>query len=238
MTWGNLLSWARYLTTILCCHGPMMGLLPHHLRFPYTILLCIDLEHPMSPRGGFRPGAGRKPGSNDYGESTRAIRVPVSLYPEIQSLLESIKARRRHGVAPEGAWLPDRSALKQAFPLYASRVPAGFPSPADDYVDQRLDLNDLIERPASTFFVTVTGDSMTGASIHDGDLLMVDRSLEPIDGKIVIAAINGELTVKRLALKNGQAWLIPENPAYAPLELKEGLDCVIWGVVTRVIHTV
>ena len=192
----------------------------------------------MSPRGGIRPGAGRKPGSNDYGESTRAIRVPLSLYPEVQSLLEGIKARRRHGTAPKSAWLPSLSALRQTFPLYASRIPAGFPSPADDYVDKRLDLNDLIERPAATFFVTVTGDSMTGASIHDGDLLVVDRSLEPSDGKIVIAAVNGELTVKRLALREGHAWLMPENPAFPPLQLKEGLECVIWGVVTRVIHTV
>ena len=192
----------------------------------------------MSPRGGMRPGAGRKPGSNDYGESTRAIRVPISLYPEIQSLLEDLKARRRHGAAPEAAWLPSLSALRQTFPLYASRVPAGFPSPADDYVDKRLDLNDLIERPAATFFVTVTGDSMTGASIHDGDLLIVDRSLEAGDGKIVIAAVNGELTVKRVSLKNGEAWLMPENPAYPPLLITEGLDCVIWGVVTRVIHSV
>ena len=192
----------------------------------------------MSPRGGFRPGAGRKPGSNDYGESTRAIRVPLSLYPELQSLLEDIKARRRHGAAPESAWLPSLSALRQTFPLYASRVPAGFPSPADDYVDKRLDLNDLIERPAATFFVTITGDSMTGASIHHGDLLVVDRSLEASDGKIIIAAVNGELTVKRLSLKNGEAWLMPENPAYPPLRITEGLDCVIWGVVTRVIHSV
>ncbi len=192
----------------------------------------------MSPRGGYRPGAGRKPGSNAYGESTRAIRVPVSLYPEIQALLDDIKARHRHGVAPEGAWLPDGSALKQAFPLYASRVPAGFPSPADDYVDQRLDLNDLVEHPAATFFVKVTGDSITGASIHDGDLLIVDRALAATDGKVVIAAVNGELTVKRLTLKDGAAWLMPENSAYPPLQLKEGLDCVIWGVVTRVIHAV
>jgi DNA polymerase V len=191
----------------------------------------------MAPRGGARPGAGRKPGSNDYGESTRAIRVPISLYPEIQAMLANLKTQRKQGVAPEGALLPDSSALRQAFPLYASRVPAGFPSPADDYVDQRLDLNDLVERPAATFFVRVTGDSMTGASIHDGDLLVVDRSLEPTDGKIVIAAVNGELTVKRLALKEGSVWLMPENSAYPPLQLKEGLDCVIWGVVTRVIHT-
>jgi DNA polymerase V len=191
----------------------------------------------MAPRGGARPGAGRKPGSNDYGESTRAIRVPVSLYPEIQALLADLKTQRKQGVAPESALLPDPSALRQAFPLYASRVPAGFPSPADDYVDQRLDLNDLIERPAATFFVKVTGDSMTGASIHDGDLLVVDRSLEATDGKIVIAAVNGELTVKRLSLKSGEVWLMPENSLYPPLQLKEGLDCVIWGVVTRVIHS-
>jgi DNA polymerase V len=191
----------------------------------------------MAPRGGPRPGAGRKPGSNAYGESTRAIRVPVSLYPEIQSLLADLKAQRKQGIAPKEALLPDPSAAKQACPLYASRVPAGFPSPADDYVDQRLDLNDLVERPAATFFVKVTGDSMTGASIHDGDLLVVDRSLEATDGKIVIAAVNGELTVKRLALKDGAAWLMPENSAYPPLQLKEGLDCVIWGVVTRVIHS-
>ena len=192
----------------------------------------------MSPIGGIRPGAGRKPGSNAYGESTRPIRVPVSVYPEIQSLLADLKVRRRHGKAPAGTWLPKRSALRPVFPLYACRVPAGFPSPADDYVDKRLDLNDLIDRPAATFFVTVTGDSMTGASIHDGDLLVVDRSLEPSDGKIVIAAVNGELTVKRLALREGHVWLVPENPAFLPLQLKEGLECVIWGVVTRVIHTV
>ena len=191
----------------------------------------------MASRGGARPGAGRKPGSNVYGESTRAIRIPLSLYPEIQALLASQKARRKQGIAPEGAWLPDGSALKRALPLYASRVPAGFPSPADDYVDQRLDLNDLIDRPAATFFVKVTGHSMTGASIHDGDLLVVDRSIEATDGKIVIAAVNGELTVKRLALKSGEVWLMPENPAFPPLQLKEGLDCVIWGVVTRVIHS-
>jgi len=148
----------------------------------------------MASRGGARPGAGRKPGSNDYGESTRAIRIPVSLYPEIQSLLADLKAQRKQAVFPEGVLFPDLSAVKQAFPLYASRVPAGFPSPADDYVDQRLNLNDLVERPAATFFVKVTGDSMTGASIQDGDLLLVDRSLEATDGKIVIAGVNGELS--------------------------------------------
>ena len=126
-----------------------------------------------------------------------------------------------------------------SFPLFASRIPAGFPSPADDYIDQRLDLNEyLVAHPAATFFVRVSGHSMTGAAIHDGDLLIVDRALEPQHDRIVIAAVNGELTVKRLAIKKGIPWLMPENPDYPPLEISEGLDCVIWGVVTQVIHHV
>ena len=126
-----------------------------------------------------------------------------------------------------------------ALPLFASRVPAGFPSPADDYIDQKLDLNThLIEHPAATFFTRVSGHSMRDAGIHDGDLLVVDRALEPQDGRIVIAAVNGELTVKRLRIRKGQVWLMPEHPDYKPLLITEGLDCVIWGVVTRVIHAV
>ena len=133
--------------------------------------------------------------------------------------------------------MPDPVAPTAPLVLYASRVPAGFPSPADDYIDQRLDLNDhLIEHPAASFFVRVSGDSMIGAGIHDGDLLIVDRALKPLDGRVVIAALGGELTVKRLVFRNETPWLIPENPDYAPLEIREGLDCVIWGVVTRVIH--
>ncbi|WP_347259114.1 translesion error-prone DNA polymerase V autoproteolytic subunit, partial [Methylocaldum sp.] len=92
--------------------------------------------------------------------------------------------------------------------------------------------------PAATFFVRVKGDSMEGAGIRDGDLLVVDRALEPGHGRIVIAVVNGELTVKRLALREGEAWLEPENPAYAPLKLTEGLDCIVWGVVKHVIHAV
>lgn len=193
----------------------------------------------MAGRGGFRPGAGRKPGSNDYGESTRAIRVPLSLYPDIQDLLARIKTQRKLPGRPVGTWAPDNASSPLSLPLFASRVPAGFPSPADDYIDQRLDLNDhLIHHPAATFLVRVSGDSMTGARLHDGDLLIVDRALEPVDGRIVIAAVNGELTVKRLSLREGTAWLVPENPAYTPLPITEGLDCVIWGVVTQVIHAV
>ena len=188
--------------------------------------------------GGSRPGAGRKPGSNAYGESTRAIRVPVSALPEVQRLLDRMKQFRLSGALPPGARVPDSTAVKQVLPLFSHKVPAGFPSPADDYVDQRLDLNShLVDHPAATFYVKVQGESMIGASIHDGDMLVVDRALEPVDGKIVIASVNGELTVKRLKISEEGVWLMPENPAYPPLKISEGLDCVIWGVVAHVIHS-
>lgn len=124
-------------------------------------------------------------------------------------------------------------------PLYQSSVQAGFPSPADDEMDQKLDLNELlIKRPASTFFLKVSGSSMIGAGIHDKDILIVDRSLEPTHGKIVIAAVNGELTVKRLSINGKKIFLTAENAAYAPIEIKDGSELHIWGVVTNVIHSV
>lgn len=122
------------------------------------------------------------------------------------------------------------------FPLYVNKISAGFPSPADDYIEQRLDLNlHLIKHPAATFFLRVSGDSMINAGIYSGDLLIVDKSLEPIDGKIIIAALDGELTVKRLYKKNQQIKLIAENPLYPAIEIREQ-DLIIWGVVTFVIH--
>lgn len=122
-------------------------------------------------------------------------------------------------------------------PLYGSRVSAGFPSPADDYLEDTLDLNEhLITHPAATFMVRVSGDSMLGAGIHPGDILVVDRSLEATDGRIVIAVLDGELTVKRLSLQGAAVRLLPENPEYAPIIIREAQDFSVWGVVTSVIH--
>lgn len=124
-------------------------------------------------------------------------------------------------------------------PLFIGKVAAGFPSPADDYVDKTLDLNELlIQKPAATFFVRAQGESMLGAGIHPNDILVVDRSIEPVPGKIVICALNGELTVKRLAREHEQWQLKAENPAYTAIPLTDDLDLVIWGVVTNVIHAV
>ncbi len=118
-------------------------------------------------------------------------------------------------------------------PLYASSPAAGFPAPGDDMVEKALDVNDLlVKNPASTFFVRVQGDSMEGAGIFSGDILVVDRSVEARSGKIVVAAVNGELVVKRLCTENGQLLLVSENEAYAPIVVGESEECFVWGVVT------
>ncbi len=131
---------------------------------------------------------------------------------------------------------PDKN---RRLPLFISKVAAGFPSPADDYVEKTLDLEELlIQKPAATFFVRAQGDSMLGAGIHPNDILVVDRSKEPMPDKIVICAINGELTVKRLMVTDGQWRLKAENPAYPDIPLTDDLETVFWGTVTNVIHPV
>ncbi|MEM6254844.1 MAG: translesion error-prone DNA polymerase V autoproteolytic subunit [Cyanobacteria bacterium P01_D01_bin.156] len=122
-------------------------------------------------------------------------------------------------------------------PFYGCPVSAGFPSPADDYVEPTLDLNDLlIQNPVATFMVRASGDSMTPAGIFDGDVLVVDRSITAKAGRVVVAAINGELTVKRVRYQGSTMFLDPDNKRYPPIEVTEFTDLTIWGVVTNVIH--
>lgn len=117
-------------------------------------------------------------------------------------------------------------------PLYSSRPQAGFPSPGDDQIEKVLDINDLVvKNPSSTFFVRVSGDSMEGAGIFSDDVLVVDRSLHPRDGSIVVAAVYGEMVVKRLRAKGNTHLLVSENEQYAPIIVSEHDDCVVWGVV-------
>jgi len=123
--------------------------------------------------------------------------------------------------------------------LAGEAVPAGFPSPAEEYLEKTLDLNEyLVPRPESTFFVRVCGDSMIGAAIHHDDLLLVDRSRTPRSGDVVIACVDGEFTVKRLRKTETGLELAPENPDYPPLALTEDTDFQVWGVVQHVIHKV
>lgn len=127
----------------------------------------------------------------------------------------------------------------QPLTLFASKVEAGFPSPADDSHEVALDLNQyLVQNPAATFFVRVSGDSMIGAGIQSGDLLVVDRSITPTSNKIIIAVVNGDITVKRF-IKRGQSVILQsENPQFAPIHILPDMDFSIWGVVTAVIHKV
>lgn len=122
-------------------------------------------------------------------------------------------------------------------PLLLERVAAGFPSPADDYLDRQLDLNELlIEHPAATYYVRAAGDSMTGAGIFPGDILVVDRALTPRSGDIVVAVLDGGMTVKRLDTDGRSCRLCPENSAYPVLEVGEGEQFEVWGVVSCVLH--
>ena len=169
--------------------------------------------------GGKRDGAGRPRGSNQYGESTKPMRIPISKFADVKHFLE-------------------QGRETMVIPLYSSHVRAGFPSPASDYIEAHLDLNThLIPHPAATFFVIAKGDSMRDAGIQSGDMLIVDKSISPGRGKIVIAAIQGELTVKRLVHQNQRILLWPENPQYPAIDITDEQDLVILGVVTHVIHT-
>ena len=135
--------------------------------------------------------------------------------------------------------LPAESPGRILLPLFGCHIPAGFPSPADDYVEDRLDLNELlVQRQEATYFLRVQGDSMVGAGIHPGDLIVVDRSINAQDGQVVVAEVDGALTIKRLRYRRGMPELHPENPAYPVIRFKEGQELRVWGVVTSSVHAV
>lgn len=132
--------------------------------------------------------------------------------------------------------LPTASKQPIRVPLFGHKVAAGFPSPADDYIEGRLSLDEhLIPNKDSTFFVRAKGTSMLGAGIFDGDLLVVDKSLTPSSGDIVIAVVDAELTVKRYIKRGGKVILKPENPRFKEIEFKDGQELVVWGVVTSTV---
>lgn len=168
-------------------------------------------------QGGKRPGAGRPKGRNLYGEPTERLRVPASMVEEIKQF-----------------------AITRGFklPLYSSRVQAGYPATAEEHVEDRIDLNQyLVQHPEETFLVHATGDSMIDAGIRDGDLLVVDRSIKPAHGKIVVAAVDGQVTVKFLILKKSKPFLMPANALFDEIPINPENDVVIWGVVTNSIQS-
>lgn len=136
----------------------------------------------------------------------------------------------------ETIFFPDLKT-KSEVPLFAVPIQAGFPSPADDFLEKTLDLNKyLIKHPAATFFVKVQGSSMEDANIFPGDILVVDRSYKAEDGSIIIAVLNGEFTVKRIKTDKGKVYLLAENKSFSPIEISPEMDFEIWGVVTYIIH--
>lgn len=139
--------------------------------------------------------------------------------------------KKQHGSIVTGI-APAVIVEPQEHNLYAARPAAGFPAPGDDLLEKPLDINDLlIENPTATFFVRVEGDSMEGAHIFSGDILVVDRSVTPSNGKIVVAAVYGEMVVKRLSIQKEQTLLVSENDNYEPIVVSNNDDCFVWGVV-------
>lgn len=132
-------------------------------------------------------------------------------------------------------------SVNKPLPLTKVRIPCGtgFPSPADDYLEERLDLNKhLIKHPAATYYARAEGDSMIGAGIYPGDILIVDKAIEAVNNKVIVAWLNSEFTVKRYYIDErlGKIYLIADNPKYLPFEITPEMDFMIWGVVTYNIH--
>ncbi len=186
--------------------------------------------------GGKRTGAGRKPNP----ESTVRVSVPASAKATVVEIVQLLSDRK----ASEAKWPPHlkpvalaENPTKFKIPMFGHTVQAGFPSPADDYVADTLDLNEhLIHHKEATFFVEASGASMIGAGIHDGDILVVDKSLTASHGDIIIATVDGEFTVKRLEKSGGKVRLMPENADFKPIEFKNEQELLVFGVVTSVIH--
>ena len=138
----------------------------------------------------------------------------------------------------QAASQPDWPFVPPAIPLFISRVRAGFPSPAEDSLEARLNLHDwLVENPAATFFVRVEGDSMIDEGILSGDVLVVDRGVPIRDKSIIVAVVNGEFTVKRILMRKPGPVLEPANSAYDPIQVTDDMEFEIWGVVRYAIHS-
>ncbi len=168
------------------------------------------------PHGGKRKGAGRPRGKGPWGEVTKPLRIPMSLFDSVTNFLENKGYR---------------------IPLYVSRVPAGSPSAPTDEVEEITDINSMIlKNPENCFLLRVVGDSMINAGIYEDDVLAVDRSIEATNGKIVVAMIDGEATVKRFKRESNSFTLLPENDDYKPIRIVEGPDFYIAGVVVGVVR--
>ncbi len=182
--------------------------------------------HAVKKHGGARPGSGPEPGP-----PTKVVRLPE----RIAKFAHNLAALQKPGDVSVFFDLKNRKALR--VPMMMCAAACGFPSPAEDYVDKPLDFNELlIEHPATTFAIRIEGDSMTGAGIFPGDIAVVDRAREPVNGSIVLTMVDGAFTVKRYRIKNGAVWLQAENPAFADMQMTGEQSFEVWGVITRSIR--
>lgn len=198
----------------------------------------MESPTPLKAHGGKRPGSGRKA---KFGEPTTLMRVPESAKATVVDFLTELAEKRK----TESSWpshlIPVKLAENPAsfkVPLFGHTIRAGFPSPADDYVADTLDLNDyLMPRKEASFLLRAKGESMVGVGIHDGDILVVDRSITPKSGSVVIATVDGQFTVKTLEKMRDKIRLLPANPDFEPIEFKDEQEFQVWGVVTNVLHS-
>ncbi len=176
--------------------------------------------------GGARAGAGRKGGPSEV------VRLPLPV--------ANLARRLKTGALRAGdinGFLDVEKRTPLTVPLMTSTAACGFPSPADDYLDQPLDFNELlVQNPAATFAVRISGESMTGAGLFPGDVAVVDRSLTPVNGSIVLALIDGEFTIKRYCVVDGGIVLLAENPRFMNIEISAETGLEVWGVVKHAIR--
>lgn len=169
-------------------------------------------------RGGFRQGSGRPSGTGKWGEETKVVRVPESKVAAVKALVAG------------DIELP-------TLPLFANTVQAGAPVMAEEQIDQHVNLHDhLVRKPEASFFARAQGESMRDIGIFDGDMLVVEQQAEAKNGDVIVASVDGALTVKRLSHNGNQIQLLSENKEFSPINIEEGMDFAIIGLVTSVIH--
>lgn len=193
------------------------------------------LENIANKRGGSREGSGRKVGTGKFGEPTTVIRIPSSQESVIKDFLTAYNRKKLTvdlDVISEFE-LPALNPKPIKLPLFSSKIPAGFPSSAEEHVEKRLDTNDfLIDKEDSTFFATIQGESMIDAGLLPGDKAVIDRSKTPVIGDIVVAMVNGEYTIKTLSRnRDGNPRLLPANGKFKPIDITENMSFEVWGVV-------
>lgn len=183
----------------------------------------------MSKHGGARAGAGRPKGQGKYREATKPIRVPISMLGQVQTLIQNQE---------KADIILAKHANKLKLPIFTQAVQAGFPVTIDDNSFEQIEISNLItQNPSATFLLRATGESMLDAGISPNDILVVDRSIEAKHNKIVIAAVDGQLTVKRLIIKDKQILLEAANAQFPTVAITDCQEFKIWGVVTMVLHS-